>query len=237
MNKIINGTAAARKYNLNSVKLTGTIIGDAVFSHNLTRKSDGATLPFLRFTLEVPRLSGVSDYLQVVTLEETWDAYIDRQEQIVGAGAEVHVSGHLQSYNRFDMEAGKSKLDLFVYARSLGNFMDAEPIQADNNNAVALEGFVCKPPAVRQTPLGRTIADVLVAVNRRGASSYIPVIMWGNNAVDAQSLVIGDKLLIAGRFQSREYTKNIDDETLTLTAYELSASKVKLLENSSLAHF
>jgi single-stranded DNA-binding protein len=61
--------------------------------------------------------------------------------------------------------------------------------------------------------------------------------MWGNNAVDAQSLVIGDKLLIMGRFQSREYTKNIDGETLTLMAYELSASKVKLLENSSLAHF
>ena len=33
-------------------------------------------------------------------------------------------------------------------------------------NKVFLDGYICKEPTYRKTPLGREIADVLLAVNR-----------------------------------------------------------------------
>ena len=52
--------------------------------------------------------------------------------------------------------------------------------------------IVCKPPIYRKTPLGREIADVLVAVNRPyGKSDYIPCIAWGRNARFAGGLEVG----------------------------------------------
>ncbi len=52
-----------------------------------------------------------------------------------------------------------------------------------------LDGYICKPPVYRKTPLGREIADLLLAVNRPyGKSDYIPCICWGRNARYASAL-------------------------------------------------
>ena len=50
---------------------------------------------------------------------------------------------------------------------------------SQKSNQIFLDGYVCKPPVYRKTPLGREIADILIAVNRPyGKSDYIPCIAW-----------------------------------------------------------
>ena len=68
------------------------------------------------------------------------------------------------------------------------------------------------------TPLGREIADILLAVNRPyGKSDYIPCICWGRNANFAKSFEVGGRLHIWGRIQSREYMKKLDEENVEKT--------------------
>ena len=97
------------------------------------------------------------------------------------------------------------------------------------SNQIFLDGFVCKPPVYRKTPLGREIADLLVAVNRQyGKSDYIPCIAWGRNAKYASEISIGANIQVVGRVQSREYSKKIDDERTEIrVAYEVSVSQIK----------
>ena len=76
---------------------------------------------------------------------------------------------------------------------------------------ILLDGYICKLPVYRKTPLGREIADLLLAVNRPyGKSDYIPCICWGRNARFA-SAFRGGRACAAdlGRIQSREYMKKL----------------------------
>ena len=50
-------------------------------------------------------------------------------------------------------------------------------------NEAVLTGTVCKPPVYRQTPLGRQITDLCLAVPRLyRRTDYIPCILWGRTA-------------------------------------------------------
>ena len=105
--------------------------------------------------------------------------------------------------------------------------------QVKNPNNVVLSGYICKPPVYRTTPFSREIADVLIAVNRAyNKSDYIPCIAWGRNARFVRNLAVGEKIAIAGRIQSREYVKKIsEDESRTMTAYEVSICKLAAYDN------
>ena len=100
------------------------------------------------------------------------------------------------------------------------------------SNQILLDGYICKDPIYRKTPLGREIADVLLAVNRPyGKSDYIPCICWGRNARYASAFEVGGHVLIWGRIQSREYMKRIgENETEKRVAYEVSVSKLEYME-------
>ena len=86
----------------------------------------------------------------------------------------------------------------------------------------------------RTTPFNREIADLLIAVNRQyNKSDYIPCITWGRNARYCKNLPVGEQVLVVGRIQSRQYQKKLDDEqTVTMTAYEVSVSKVTQVDQS-----
>jgi single-stranded DNA-binding protein len=101
-------------------------------------------------------------------------------------------------------------------------------------NQIFLDGFICKPPIYRKTPLGREIADVLLAVNRPyGKSDYIPCICWGRNARYAESFEVGGHVQIWGRIQSREYQKKVSEtEVEKRVAYEVSVSKLEYVAES-----
>ena len=95
-----------------------------------------------------------------------------------------------------------------------------------------LDGYICKTPIYRKTPLGREIADLLLAVNRPyGKSDYIPCICWGRNARFASGFEVGEHVQILGRIQSREYIKKLTEtETQKRIAYEVSVSKLECVE-------
>jgi single-stranded DNA-binding protein len=168
----------------------------------------------------VKRLSGQGDILPV-TISERLIA--DRD---LGIGVTINALGQFRSYNK--LINGKSKLMLTVFIRELLDDMPAK-----NPNSIVLTGYICKPPVYRTTPFNREIADILIAVNRSyNKSDYIPCIAWGRNARFAKNLAVGEKIAVSGRIQSREYQKKItDDDVRTLTAYEVSISKLLAYEN------
>ena len=106
--------------------------------------------------------------------------------------------------------------------------MEEEP-DGTKTNSIWLDGYICKEPIYRKTPLGREIADLLLAVNRPyGKSDYIPCICWGRNARYASGFEVGEHVQLLGRIQSREYVKRISDtETEKRVAYEVSVSKLE----------
>ena len=201
----------------NQVSMMGEIVSEFQFSHEVFGEG------FYMVELAVNRLSNYSDYIPLMISERLIDTEQDYTGQL------IRVSGQFRSYNRH--EEKKNRLVLSVFVREL-EFLD-EIDENEKTNQIFLDGYICKEPIYRKTPLGREIADVLLAVNRSyGKSDYIPCICWGRNARFASGFTLGSHIQIVGRVQSREYVKRIDEENVEhRVAYEVSVSKVDLLEN------
>ena len=104
-------------------------------------------------------------------------------------------------------------------------------------NEVVLVGYICKKPIYRQTPFGREISDILLAVNRAyNKSDYIPSIAWGRNAKFCQNLEVGTQVKIVGRVQSRTYEKKFEDGTSeTRVAYEVSIGSLEVINQDDMS--
>ena len=200
----------------NQVEIMGKIASQFTFSHQVFGEG------FYMVDIRVKRLSSSSDRIPVMVSERLVDVTQDHR------GACIMVSGQFRSYNRHEEQ--KNRLVLSVFAREI-EFIDEEPDGAKTNH-ILLEGYMCKRPVYRKTPLGREIADLLLAVNRPyGKSDYIPCICWGRNARYASGFEVGEHVRILGRIQSRDYVKKLSEtETETRTAYEVSVSKLECLE-------
>ena len=200
----------------NQVTMMGEIISEFQFSHEVFGEG------FYMVELAVNRLSNYCDYIPLIISERLIDTEQDYTGQL------LYVSGQFRSYNRH--EEKKNRLVLSVFVREL-EFLD-EIDENEKTNQIFLDGYICKEPIYRKTPLGREIADVLLAVNRSyGKSDYIPCICWGRNARFASGFTVGSHIQIVGRIQSREFVKRISEEEVELrVAYEVSVSKVDLLE-------
>ena len=201
----------------NQVTMMGEIVSAFQFSHEVFGEG------FYMVELAVSRLSNYSDYIPLMVSERLIDTEQDYTRQF------IRISGQFRSYNRH--EEKKNRLVLSVFVREL-EFLD-EIDENEKTNQIFLDGYICKEPIYRKTPLGREIADVLLAVNRSyGKSDYIPCICWGRNARFASGFTVGCHIQIVGRVQSREYVKRISEEEVEhRVAYEVSVSKVDLLED------
>lgn len=198
----------------NNVVIAGTVASELIFSHEVYEET------FYTFMFDVPRLSEVKDVIKV-TISEKFLSGID-----LSVGSKVLIRGQFRSYNNFTNIGNKLILTVFVKdVEELNGYTEDV-----NENSIYLNGYICKQPVYRITPFGREIADILLAVNRSyNKSDYIPCIAWGRNAKFADSLKIGDNVIIKGRIQSREYQKKISDtEVENKTAYEVSVSKLEL---------
>ena len=200
--------------NNNKVFLSGTVVSEPVFSHETFGEG------FYEVMLSIPRLSEHVDILPVTVSEKLIKNF--------EVGKSVSVKGQLRSYNKQEDE--KSKLILSVFAREL-----TDVDESMNPNIIEISGFVCKPPVFRTTPFKREICDVLIAVNRAyNKSDYLPCIAWGRNARFLKDAMVGSKIDIVGRIQSREYQKKLDSgEVETKTAYEISVGRVSLDQETS----
>lgn len=189
----------------NQVNLVGEVVTDFTYSHTLYGEA------FYNVTLSVKRNSDKVDMIPLLISERLMDmskSYINNY---------VHVVGEFRSYNQHDDDKNRLKLYVFVTAIDLTG--------SSNVNDVFLEGYLCKTPTYRRTPLGREISDVMLAVNRAyGKSDYIPCVLWGRNAQYVRLLNAGNRIRVAGRIQSREYNKNGEVKI----AYELSVSLLEL---------
>lgn len=200
----------------NQVSIVGEIISDFRYSHEVYGEG------FYMVDVKVNRLSNFADNIPLMISErliDTTQCYI---------GENVYVTGQFRSYNRH--EELKNRLVLSVFVREI-EFVEEECDEIKSNQ-IFLDGYLCKEPIYRKTPLGREIADLLIAVNRSyGKSDYIPCICWGRNARFASGFEVGVHVQIWGRIQSREYVKKLSEtEVEKRTAYEVSVSKIELLE-------
>ena len=69
----------------------------------------------------------------------------------------------------------------------------------------------------------------MLAVNRHyGRSDYLPCICWGIRAREAARWTVGTRVRLEGRIQSRDYIKLTEDGPVRRTAFEISATDVRL---------
>lgn len=200
----------------NQVTILGEIVTEFVFSHEVYGEG------FYTAEVSVSRLSDFADHIPIMVSERLMDVEEDCR------GKYVCINGQFRSFNRH--EEHKNRLVLSVFVRELTFQEEAGDEEAVNE--IFLDGYVCKETVYRKTPLGREIADLLVAVNRSyGKSDYIPCICWGRNARFASTFEVGSHVQIWGRIQSREYVKKISEtEVEKRVAYEVSVSKIEYLE-------
>lgn len=211
-----------REIKNNQVTLSGEIVSNFEFSHEVFGKG------FYTAMLASERTSGQKDVIPIMVS----DRLVDTGEDWTGRF--VRISGQFRSYNRCEGE--KSRLELSVFVREFEEieFEHEEPGNGNGENFIFIDGYICKQPIYRKTPLGREIADILLAVNRNyGKSDYIPCIAWGRNARFSGGLEVGTRLQIEGRIQSREYQKRVSEtESEARTAYEVSIFKMETVEET-----
>ena len=225
----------------NYLTLVGKVASEKKFSHEIYGER------FYSFDLCIPRLSGSADIIPVTASERLFT------DEMLQDGTKLLIKGQFRSYNSYENE--KNKLILTVFAKDIEEVKEDEEEVTENadetenneeearkeafkkdyiTNEVVLIGYICKKPVYRQTPFGREIADLLLAVNRAyNKSDYIPSIAWGRNARFCQNLEVGTEVKIVGRVQSRNYEKKLEDGTvLKKVAYEVSIGSLEVVKES-----
>ena len=208
----------------NSLVLMGKVANEKTFSHEIYGEK------FYQFSLSVPRLSGNADNIPITISERLF------KDEDIAIGKNVKVNGQFRSYNGY--ENNKNRLVLTVFVKDIEFLPDGDEVLSDKDvvsNEVDLTGFICKPPIYRQTPFGREITDILIAVNRAyNKSDYIPCIAWGRNARFCSKMPVGTEVKVTGRVQSRNYEKKYEDGTVEQrVAYEVSVSNLEVVNGEA----
>lgn len=200
----------------NYLTLVGKVTGEKEFSHEIYGEK------FYIFELTVSRLSGSEDIIPITISERLIS------ENTLEYGKKLAINGQFRSYNNHENE--RNHLVLTVFVRDIVEVSDEEPTV----NEVVLIGHICKTPIYRQTPFGREITDLLLAVNRAyNKSDYIPCITWGRTARFCSDLEIGTKVKIIGRVQSRQYEKKLENDIVkTRVAYEISTISLEVVDDT-----
>ncbi len=208
----------------NKVKISGELCDGFSISHEVFGEK------FYKNRVKIVRHSGTEDYIPILVSN-----YLFSDNNIEGqfAGKWVEIEGELRSYNKKDKN--KTHLYLNVFAKEMEIYDTQEEIEDVtklNENFIFLDGYICKKAKTRITPSSNVfITDLLIAVNRKyGKSDYIPSIVWGREAIWAGKLDVGTRVQLEGRFQSREYTKYVNNEEYTKVAYELSVKSIQEFE-------
>ena len=213
----------------NHLTLMGKVTSEKRFSHEIYGEC------FYIFDMEIPRLSDISDIIPVTISERL---ILDDKLTI---GANILIRGQFRSYNSYENEKNKLILTVFAkdifYEEEIEEQLQGEDSKEPVSNEVVLTGYICKKQIYRQTPFGREISDLLLAVNRAyNKSDYIPAIAWGRTARFCQNIEVGTEVRVIGRVQSRTYEKKFEDGTaVTKVAYEVSIGSLEIIEEKEKA--
>ena len=201
--------------------LVGKVIGEKRFSHETSEEK------FYIFDIEVECSNGMTDIITVTASERILD------NKVIVKGNKLIIKGHIKTYNCFINTANELVLIFFAKEILTENQLDDEGLEETKrtSNEVSIEGYVCQKPNYRQTPFGREIADILLAVNRAyNKSDYIPCIAWGRNARFCQNLEVGAEVKIVGKIQSRiDEIKYKDGTVEQRTAYSISIENIQII--------
>ncbi len=211
-------SALNENFSNNAAVIMGRVSDEPRLSHEIYGEK------YYLLSVAVCRLSGKDDFIPVTISERLLC------EKTPAVGDIVKITGQYRSYNNYSGVGNKLILTVFAKEILYIERTDAEYTNV-NPNQIYLNGFICKEPTYRTTPFNREISDILLAVNRSyKKSDYIPCIAWGRNAKYIRGMKVGTNLKIWGRIQSREYQKHIsEDEILNKTAYEVSVSKLEVV--------
>lgn len=181
----------------------------AVLAGRLLSFSQGKSMN--KGMIEVERRSGVTDKLPFMTTKN-----LEGLE-----GSMLIMEGRLQTRNVID-KYGKSHKKTFVFVDEV--YENKENLFL---NEISVEGFIVHKDELRDTPKGKTIVDIVLAVNGYDGSQYPSCIVWGSSAEQISKLPIGSSVAASGRFQSREYQKETSKGIKIKTAYEVSIGYIR----------
>lgn len=214
--------------NINTVGIVGTAAAAPERHHNLYGRENVYAL-----WLDTDRDSGVADRVLVLFQEDKIDGDSfgtlpgDHMEPgalaaLIKEGSRIEVTGAIQTYK--DRDTGR--IQLFVW----GLYLATVPNNSQQLNIAYLNGEIAKTPTYRETPKGKHITDIAIRIPSaftEGFYSYIPCITWEKLAERAAELPEGTVVYLEGRIQSRDYIKKTPEGEQTLTAWEVSASKLE----------
>lgn len=187
-----------------------TIVGTIVSSPEVVSSYEDTTLYSVYFATQ--RLSNIADTIEVI--------FKDDQLSKMQVGTQKLICGEIRTKNGYDIERRKNKLFIYVFAKDIIDVSDCEY----NVNVAIIDGYLCKQPSLRTTFSSKQICDLLIAVNGRyGKSYYLPAVAFNEFAETLSNKNVGDRVVVSGRLQSRQYTQN----NHTYTVFELFISGVK----------
>lgn len=206
----------------NKVFVSGKIELELDYSHKTCHKS------FYQTRIVVTRLSGVEDSIPIIVPEYVISKK-DLGQSFAGKWAEV--AGEVRTCNCTGTD-GLRHLKMFLFVHAINIYNENKELKEESNlNLIYLDGYICKAPIYRITPLGSQITDLIVAVNRPYCNSdYIPCITWNSDARWASKLSVGEHITLFGRFQRKQYFKKYhpdSDEGEYKEAYEVSVGIIQ----------
>lgn len=172
----------------NQAIVEGEIISELIFNHEISGE---------KFYLVDLRVNGSKDNEDVIPLMVS-EGLVDVHQSYTGM--RVKVEGQLHSYQ----EENRLKNYLLVGEWNVSEMKG----EMQNRNQIYLEGYICKVPIYETKSQEGGVTDVLLAVDREhGKSDYISCICFGQTAVVAGKLDVGDHVAVWGRIQSSRQTR------------------------------
>lgn len=214
----------------NKAWVSGIIEEEFEYSHESCRKK------FYKTRVRVKRLYGSTEDSVPIVVS---DLLMSNIPEGALKGKYVEVGGQFRSYNKLG-EDGRKHVNLFLFATTINVYESEEDFKdVANANLIYLDGYICKPPLFRTTPLGKHITELIIAVHRNyeRSTDYIPCITWKGMAQYASKLEVGNRIELYGRVQSRKYFKRFSPKSEAgeyRTAYEISIMKMIRVEDLKL---
>ena len=142
----------------------------------------------------------------------------------------VTLSGNVRSYSKKVEDKNKVSVYVFTYG-------DVPSGELESFNSVEIDGRVCKIDKLRKVSDGNynlhlTLANnIIIEKADKKINSYIPVVIWGKQALEFENLSVGDKIKVIGELHSRYYKKYTDNEEFEIrVAHEVVANEIENIE-------
>lgn len=169
------------------------------------------------FTLGTQRMSG------------TWDELIVQcdVETLIGSPVKVEVGETITIYGEtriYKDHNNGMKSTMCAFATTITDENDSEKPFID---MVRFEGKLVMAPILRKTLAGNKVVEFKIRHKANKRKYAVTCVAWNSCADFIAKYAKGDRVLVEGRLQSREYYKKQDDGTYEIvTIYELAVHHI-----------